>query len=179
MRLSGPEVIGELREKLPVGVGRHLYAVLGTYAQLTDFAQVQLAQARDPEGRPFPAPLNVNRELLARIGDNDLRQLVRDEPRRPYTVQRRLSQELQELLNEQLRTSRFLILKQLEILFAYELDLTAFRTQASNDRHILLLLPGEQRSDHITLFHEADSRFQRTMPEDLIVHNHLWELIHA
>jgi len=179
MKLTGPQVIGELRDKLPVGIGRHLYAVLGTYAQLAHFERDHVAQARDPEGRPFPAPLNVNREMLARIGDEELRRLVHDEPRRPQTVQRRLNRELQELLNDQLRASCFLILKQLELLFAYELDLTPFRTRASNDSHILLLLPGERRSDHITIFHEADARFQRTMPENLIADNHLWELTNA
>lgn len=179
MRASGPAIISALREKLPVGVGRHLYAVLGSYAQLAHFEQVHLSQARDPKGTPFPTPLNVNRLLLARIRDEELRQLVRDEPRRPVTVQRRLNQELQDLLSDELRRSSFLILKQLELLFAYELDLTAFRICASNDSHILLLLPGEQRSDHITLFHQADARFQRTLPEDLIVHNHLWELSDA
>ena len=179
MKLTGPQVIGELRDKLPVGVGRHLYAVLGTYAQLAHFELDHLAQARDLEGHPLPVPLNVNRELLARIGDEDLRQLVRDEPRRPQTVQRRLNQELQDLLNDRLRASWFLILKQIELLFAYELDLTAFRTRASNQSHILLLLPAERRSDHITIFHEADARFQRTMPENLIADNHLWELTNA
>jgi hypothetical protein len=179
MRLAGPEIIGELRDKLPVGVGRHLYAVLGAYAQLARFEQAHLAQARDPEGHPLPVPLNVNRELLARIGDEELRQLVRDEPRRPQAVQRRLNQELQGLLNDRLATHWFLILRQLELLFAYELDLTAFRTRASNQSHILLLLPGERRGDHITIFHEADARFHRTLPENLIADNHLWELTHA
>jgi hypothetical protein len=179
MRQSGPEIIGQLRDKLPVGIGRHLYAVLGTYAQLAHFEQAHLAQARDPEGHPLPVPLNVNRELLARIGDEELRQLVRDEPRRPQAVQRRLNQELQDLLNDRLAIHWFLILKQMELLFAYELDLTAFRTRASNQSHILLLLPAERRGDHIAVFHEADARFHRTLPENLIADNHLWELTHA
>jgi len=75
-----------------------------------------------------------------------------------------------------LQARPFVILKQLELLFAYELDLSVFRTRATNQSHILLLLPGERRGDHVVLFHEADARFHRTIPPNLIAENHLWEL---
>lgn len=176
MKITGPQVISELREKLQFGVGRHLYGVLGTYAQLAKFEQTALIQARDPQGRRFPQPINLNRELLARIGDETLRQLVRNEARRPRTIQRRLGQQLDNLLGEFLRNHHFLILKQLELLFAYALDLNVLRIRAANQNHILLLLPGERRGDHVILFHESGSRFQRTIPPNLIADNHLWEL---
>ena len=176
MKLSGPQVISELREKLRFDVGRHLYGVLGSYARLAGFEETALEQALDPRGNQFPEPVNLNRELLARIGDEDLRSLVRAEARRPKTIQRRLGQELDNLLGERLREHRFFILKQLELLFAYGLDLSVFRTRATNQNHILLLLPGGRRGDHATLFHEADARFQRTLPANLIADNHLWEL---
>jgi hypothetical protein len=179
MMLTGPQVIGELRGKLPMNVGRHLYAVLGTYAQLEQFETLHLAQARDADGQPFPTPVNVNYALLARIADDDLKQLVRDEPRRPQAVQRRLNLELQALLDEALAASCFVILKQLELLWAYELELTVFRTRAANQNHILLLLPGERRGEHITIFHEAEARFHRALPGNLITETHLWELDHG
>jgi len=81
MKISGPQVISELREKLQFEVGRHLYGVLGTYARLAKLEQIALSQALDPQGNHFPLPINVNRELLGRIGDEDLRRLVRDEAR--------------------------------------------------------------------------------------------------
>ena len=176
MKIAGPQVISELRDKLQFSMGRHLYGVLGTYAQLAQFEQAHLAQARDPRGNPFPQPINLNHDLLARIGDDDLRRLVRDEARRPQAVQRRLGQELDSLLSEMLRGNHLLILKQLELTFAYGLDLGVFRIRATNKNHILLLLPGERRGEHITLFHEADRRFQRSLPANLIADNHLWEL---
>lgn len=169
-------MISEMREKLQFDVGRHLYGVLGTYAQLTGFEETVLTQALDPRGSRYPQPTNVNRELLARIGDEDLRKLVRAEARRPKTIQRRLGQELDNLLGELLQGHWFVILKQLELLFAYGLDLSVFRTRATNQNHILLLLPGRRIGDHVTLFHEADSRFQRAIPANLIADNHLWEL---
>lgn len=176
MKITGPQIITELREKLRFSMGRHLYGVLGTYGQLTQFEQGDLAQAQTPHGNPFPQPINLNRELLARIGDDDLRRLVRDEARRPQAVQRRLGQELDNLLSELLQNDHLLILKQLEITFAYSLDLGVFRIRATNQNHILLLFPGERRGEHITLFHKADPRYHRSLPTNLIADNHLWEL---
>ena len=54
MKITGPQVITQLRDKLRFGVGRHLYGVLGTYAQLAEFEQSDLAHARDPHGEEFP-----------------------------------------------------------------------------------------------------------------------------
>lgn len=176
MKITGPQVISELRDKLQFEMGRHLYGVLGTFSQLAAFEKAGLAQALDPQGRQLPTPVNLNRELLARIGDDDLRRLVRDEGRRPQSIQRQLSQRLDSLLAEYLASDSFLVIKQVELVFAYELDLSVFRTRATNQNHILLLLPGERRGDHVTLFHEAGSRFERTLPRNLIADNHLWEL---
>jgi len=176
MKITGPQAITELREKLQFEIGRHLYGVLGTYAQLALFEQADLSQARDPHGNPFPCPVNLNRALLARIGDDDLRRLVKDEGRRPQAVRRRLAQELDHLLSALLDSSHLLVLKQLELVFAYGLDLSVFRTRATNQNHVLLLVPGERRGDHVILFHEADPPCQRSLPVNLVADNHLWEL---
>lgn len=179
MKLTGPQIVVELREKLQFEVGRHLYGVLGTYAQLARFEEHDLAQARDPQGRRLPNPVNLNRELLARIDDASLRQMVQEEARRPSSVQRRLNVELDRLLSDLLGDSHLVFVRQLELLFAYELDLSIFRTRATNQNHILLLLPGERRSEHVTLFHEAEPRFHRAFPGNIIADNHLWELADA
>ncbi len=111
----------------------------------------------------------MNRALLDSIADDDLKRLIRDEARQPLATQRRLNEHLATLLTSRLREARFLIVKQIELIFAYELELTVFRTCATNDKHILLLLPGERRGDRITLFHEAEARFQRTLPDNRVV----------
>jgi hypothetical protein len=176
MKLTATQIISELRTRLQVDVGRHLYGVLGSYAGLEGFERTHLAEARNLDGAPFPAPLNLNRALLDSIADDDLRSLIRDEARQPLATQRRLNEHLASLLTSRLREAHFLIVKQIELIFAYELELTVFRTCATNDKHILLLLPGERRGDRITLFHEAEARFQRTLPDNLLADNHLWEL---
>lgn len=176
MRLTATQIVTELRARLQVDVGRHLYGVLGGYADLDGFEQTHLAAARGPGDMPFPTTLNLNRALLDSIADDDLRRLIRDEARHPLATQRRLNEHLTSLLTARLAREPFLIIKQIELIFAYELELTVFRTCATNDKHILLLLPGERRGDRITLFHEAEARFQRILPDNLIADNHLWEL---
>lgn len=176
IKITGPQVLSELRERLQFKSGRHLYGVLGTYAQLAELESSDLPQACHPEGGSFPAAVDLSCELLARIGDEELRQLVQQEGRRPQAIQRQLTQHLDDLLVGHLESDHLLILKQLELLFAYSLDLSVFRTRATDQNHIVLLLPGERRGDHVTLFHEAGSRFERTLPRNLIADNHLWEL---
>lgn len=176
MKLTATQIITELRTRLQVDIGRHLYGVLGSYAGLEGFERTHLAEARGEDGTPFPVALNLNRALLDSIADDDLRGLIRNEARHPLATQRRLNEHLTSLLTTRLREARFLIIKQIELIFAYELELTIFRTCATNDKHILLLLPGERRGDRITLFHEAEARFQRILPDNLIADNHLWEL---
>ncbi|HOU13761.1 MAG TPA: hypothetical protein PKZ84_11645 [Anaerolineae bacterium] len=176
MILTGPQIINVLREKLQFAAGRHLYGVLGSYANLARFEEEDLAHARLADGARFPVPHNLNKVLLDNIGDDDLKRLGQDEARRPQAVQSRLNQELDRVLGALLHEQHFIILKQIEMLFAFSLDLGVFRIRASNQNHILLLLPGERRGDQVLLFHEAEARFQRLLISNLIADNHLWEL---
>ncbi len=149
---------------------------MGSYKQLEKFEREDLATATDSNGAVLPRPVNVNRDLLARIGDADLRRLVAHEGKRPQSIQWRLNQEFDLLLKDLLKNHTLLILKQLELLFAYSLELSVLRTRASNQDHILLLLPGERRGEQLIIFHEAGAQFHRSIPGNLIANNHLWEL---
>lgn len=175
MGLTGPQIISLLRENRKVEIGRHLYGVLGVYEHLARFEREHLCHA-GPDGALANTAVNVNQALLSRIGDDDLRELVRSEARRPQTIKRRLHQEFDALLAGLLKENPFLVLKQIELLFAYDLELEVIRARATNQNHILLLLPGEKRGEHVTLFAEASSRFHRILPYQLIADNHLWEL---
>lgn len=176
MKLTGPQIITELRDKLQFDMGRHLYGVLGSYNQLEQFEREDLTTATDSNGAELPRPVNVNRDLLARIDDDDLRRLVADEGKRPQSIQWRLNHEFDFLLKDLLENHTLLILKQLELLFAYSLELSVLRTRASNQNHILLLLPGERRGEQLIIFNEAEAQFHRSIPGNLIANNHLWEL---
>jgi len=174
--LSGPQVISELRRQLQNQSGRHLYVVMGSYSQLESFEKSDLAPAQTADGQGFPEPVNFNRELLACIEDEVLRRMVRDESRLPTWVQSQLNQAFEQILQRFFDQRLFLILKQCELLFAYKLDASKLRIYATNQNHLLLLLPGRQVSHQIQLFHEAEPRFQAQFPGQLVTENNLWEL---
>jgi hypothetical protein len=174
MRLSGHEINSQLRQKLDMPTGRHLYVVLGTYERLERYERVDFREARSPSGQRLGDPVNVNLNLLARINDDDLKRFVRVEASLTASVKQRLAKDA--LVAEKLNEECFLALKNLELLFAYDLELNCLRIRATNQKHILILVPGERARDRITLFHEAPASNHRTLPINLVPENHLWEL---
>lgn len=176
MKLSAHEINSQLRQKLEMPTGRHMYVVLGTFDRIDRYERVAFREARSPSGHRLGEPVNVNRILLERFSDPDLKRLVQTEASRTESVKKRLTDELDALVAERLADASFLALKNLELLFAYDLELNCFRIRATNQKHILLLLPGERVSDRITLFHEASACSHRTLPANLVPENHLWEL---
>lgn len=174
--LTGPQIISKLRKQLQSQSGRHLYVVLGTYQLLENFEINDLTPAQTADGTLLPKPLNFNRDLLDHIEDEALRRMVHDESRRPQTVEDQLNQAFEQVLREHFAEGSLLILKQCELMFAYKLDLSKLRTYATNQNHLLLLLPGRQVSNQILLFHESDQRFQNQFPGQLVTENNLWEL---
>jgi len=176
MKFSGHEINSQLRQKLEMPTGRHLYVILGTYERLERYEKIAFREARSPGGQRLGDPVNVNHQLLDRINDDELKRLVQTEASRTESVKDRLSKELDALVAEKLNGGSFLALKNLEILFAYDLELNCLRIRATNQKHIVVLLPGEKVGDRITLFHEAPQNNHRTLPTNLVPENHLWEL---
>jgi hypothetical protein len=176
MKLSGHKINSQLRQRLEMPTGRHLYVVLGTYERLERYEKMDFREACSPASQRLSDPVNVNHQLLARIPDEDLKWLVCNEGMLAQTVKDQLAAELEKLVAEKLKNGSFLALKNLEIVFAYDLELNCLRIRAANQKHILLLLPGEKAGDRITLFHEAPPSNHRTLPINLVPENHLWEL---
>jgi hypothetical protein len=176
MKLSGHEINSQLRQKLAMPTGRHLYVVLGTYDCIERYERVAFREARSPNDRPLGPALNINHSLLQRFDDEELKWLVRNEAGMSETVKKQLADELDALIADKLSQTSFLAVKSLELLFAYDMELNCFRIRAANQKHILVLLPGERVSDRITLFHEAPATNHRTLPMNLVPENHLWEL---
>jgi hypothetical protein len=183
MKLTGQEIATILKDDIQKNIGRHLYGVLGNYAQLDKFESEILSQLKSSfnqsENSSSCTIINLNFALMDHIGDADLRNLVKNEGKRPQAIQRKLNQTFDALLADLLEKDHFIVLKQIELLFAYNLDLQTIRARASNQNHILLMLPGEKLGDHVVLFTESNSRFHRELPFQLIADNHLWELENA
>lgn len=171
--MNDTDIIEQLRTKLGVSAGRHLYGILGTYASLKRFA-AKLQQATTPEGLPFPAPLSVTKGILDNIPDGEFRELVEREAKRPETVAKHVTQAFEQFLRAQLHNGGLIVLERLEILFAYHSDLAPLRVLASDMNRIVLLLPGKREKGLITLFPEQTGT-QYIFP-NLIAENHIWEL---
>ena len=172
--MKNTDIIEALRSKLSVPGGRHLYGVLGSYVSLAAFSG-KLRQAKVQDGRRFPKPLSVNRGILNAIPDNEFRQLVENEAKRPEPTAAHVAKAFEIFLRSKLRRKGLIVLSNLEMLFAYNLELNLLRTMAADDDRILLLLPGRRSSGKIIMFPNLDEGGY-TLPMNLIADNHLWEV---
>jgi hypothetical protein len=194
--MKSTEIIEAIRQKLTVPGGRHLYGVLGTYTQLDGFAK-KLNQAKTTDGDPFPKPVNVNRGMLDAIPDDEFKQLAENEAKRPEPTAAHVARAFERFLRANLtglpapRAARqagkgILVLSNLEMLFAYHIELNLLRTMAADEDRVLLLLPGRRSRGRIIMFHEMDEGLPApgaarqagdyTLPTNLIAENHLWEI---
>ena len=90
-----------------------------------------------------------------------------------------IKKEFEELLSDTFKKQNLVILKDLEFLFAFGVDLAPLRLHASNGRHLVLLLPGEKSGNKTILYHETEECFHRPLPSNLVMENHTWEISHA
>lgn len=177
MKLSDPEVNAALREKLSNQAGRHLYLILGSYDALDRYERVAYPELRSADNEKLPAPVHVSRQLLDRFEDEELRKLAGSELRQTNHIKDRLYNEFDQILVTGLANSTTLTLKQVELLFAFDIEFDRVRIRAVNQKHILLMLPGEMSGERITLFHEASPEWHRTLPQALVPEDHLFELV--
>lgn len=172
--MKDTDIIEALCARLAVPTGRHLYGVLGSYATLDAFAK-KLQQARTPHGECFPAPLSVNAGILNAIPDSEFRELAQNEAKRPEPTRAHVARAFDTFLRRALEEHGLVVLAQLELLFAYGVELATLRTLAADDHRAVLLLPGRRDGERVVMFPDADEG-SYTLPINLIADNHLWEL---
>jgi hypothetical protein len=172
--MNNTEIIEALRGRLSVPTGRHLYGIIGAYAALQTFAE-KLHEAKTPSGKRFPKPISANRGILDAIPDDEFRQLVADEAKRPEPTTAHVARAFESFLRSSLRGKGLVVLADLELVFAYDLELSLLRSMAADDDQVLLLLPGRRDHGKVLLFTECDDRTY-ALPTNLIAENHLWEL---
>jgi len=172
--MKDTEIIEALRTKLSISGGRHLYGVLGSHPRLDVFAR-KLRQANAPDGRRFPKALNVNLGILQSIPDDEFKQLVENEAKRPEPTAAHVAKAFESFLRSKLRGKGLIVLSNLEMLFAYHIELNLLRSMAADDDRILLLLPGKRSGGNVVMFPNLDEG-SYTLPSNLIAENHLWEL---
>lgn len=168
------DIIDNLRVKLTLPVGRHLYGVLGSYESLNRF-EIKLRQAKTPTGKRFPKSLNVNKGILDSIPDDDFRKLVSSEAKLPEPTAAHVAKAFESFLRTILQKKGLIVLSNLEMLFAYSIELNLLRTLAADDYRILLFLPGTRTGGTVIMFNEMRESNYR-LPTNLIADNHLWEI---
>jgi hypothetical protein len=173
--MNPTEIIENLIVKLSVPTGRHLYGVLGSYKELKKFEK-HLKGVNTPDGQSFPKPINVNKGILDTIPDDEFRKLAENESKRPEPTAAYVAKAFEALLRLTIRKKQLLLLAHLELLFAYRIDLHLLRVLATDNKRIILLLPGKRSSGHVIVFPELAEAGYR-LPTNLIADNHLWELI--
>lgn len=175
--MTDADIIESLYHKLEATGGRRIYGVLGhSYQAIARFAR-QMQRAKMPDGRHFPAPLSVTRGILSAIPDGEFRELVANEAKRPEPTRAHIRQAFERFLRDSFAADEGLIvLEYLELLYAYNIDLALFRTLATDEHGLLLLVPGKRVSGYTRLFPAEHSSSTYTLPPQLIVENHLWEL---
>jgi len=172
--MKDTEIIEGIISKLNIPGGRHLYGVLGTYQTLRSFEK-KLQQAKTPDGKKFPKPLSVNKGILDTIPDDEFRHLVENEAKRPEPTAAHVAKAFENFLRSKLQGKGVIVLSNLEMLFAYHLELNLLRTMAIDDDRVLLLLPGHRSGGKIIMFPDPDER-SYILPTNLITQGHLWEL---
>ena len=172
--MNPTEIIEALRQKISVPSGRHLYGVLGDYSMLRVFENA-LIQAKTLDGIAFPKPLSVNRGILESIPDDEFKKLVESEARYPEPTKAHIGRAFKTFLLASMGESNIVVLTDLEMLFAYNIELNLLRTQPTDEKKLLLLLPGKRVGGRIVMFHEMEEG-EYTLPKGLIADNHLWDL---
>jgi len=178
-RANRHEILRDLSGRWEETGKRHLYLVLGTYADLAAFLKDVKRGARTPDRRPVEAVIRVNSALLETLGESGQEEMVDSEARYLEHIQQTLARHFDGILKTELERHDIVVLADLELIFAFSLDLAVLRQHATNGKHVVLLIPGRREGERIVLFREAEQEFRRSLPVNLVMENHIWEIAHG
>ena len=178
-RANRHEVLRELSGRWGETGKRHLYLILGTYADLLAFLKDVKSGARTPDRKPVEAVISLNSALLEALGETGQEEMVDSEARYLEHIQQTLARDFDVILRAALDRHNIVVLSDLELVFAFSLDLAILRQHATNGKHVVLLIPGKREGERIILFREAEPEFHRSLPVNLVMESHIWEIAHG
>jgi len=146
---------------------------MGNYEGLHIFEK-EIETATISDGEPFPPIESINKGIINRFSDEQFRTLVDDEAKRPEPTRASIGSAFESFIKEKLQLKKTLVLKDLELVFIYNIDLSILRVLAADQSRIILLLPGRRVRDRIQMF--PDSKYDFSLPRNLIAENHIWEI---
>ena len=168
------EALLQFRGKLRNQVGRHIYGFVGERKALERLER-ELGMMTTPFGRPMPPPVSLNLAVLSRVPRPRLESLARREEFSAEAIYRELNVAFKDFVAEYFGGNDILLLKDLELLFHYEVELNYVRGVSMDRRHTAFLLPGRCDGPHIRLYSHSDNDGYPFYP-DLITRGHLWEI---
>jgi hypothetical protein len=172
--LEDAEIIEILRKKIEVPVGRHLYGIIGSYDSLNRFS-TESSKAKRIDGTQFPNPISINQGLLELFSDVEFRTTVETEAKYPQPTRKTIEDAFDRFIRNHLKEHGLIILKDLELVFAYNVNLNPLRTLAADERKIILLLPGKRSGKAIIMYPNC-TEGENPLPTNLIAEDHLWLL---
>lgn len=172
--MTDVQIIDEIREKLANPVGRHLYGILGSYKRLEEFSK-KLNNVKTQDDKEFPLPISLNWGIMESIPDDDFKFLVEHEAKRPEPTAAHVKRAFEEYIRSLIKQQDIIILANVELLFAYNLELSIMRTLATDEKRIILLLPAKKEAGKIIMFPDLKNS-EYTLPTNLIADNHIWQL---
>ena len=170
MKLSGHEINSQLRQKLEMPTGRHLYVVLGTYERWSGTSEWPFREARSPGGQAAWRPaINVNHTLLDRIQRRRTQAACPDRGQPHGKRQGRLAKELDALVADKLEWRLLLGAQEPGTPVRLRPGIELPPHPGGNQKHILAAAcRARESADRITLFHEAPQNNHRTLPTNLV-----------
>lgn len=176
MKVSAADLYERIIDALENLQGRNLYGILGSYEQLSTFEKQILSRLKDKQVSLPLEIIDINQSILSYFSDEETKDLVSNESSFPDYVNRKISDALTSIISQSLHNHTGIFCKNLEILFSYSVDLSVFRIHATNQKIIFLIMPGQFVGGHINLFFDTPKPFQRTLPDQLLSANNIWEL---
>jgi len=176
MKVSAAELFEKIINALENLQGRNLYGILGNYEHLSIIEKQIISRLIDIQPSLPLEVIDINQSILSYFSDEETKELVSSESSFPDYVNRKISDALNSIISQSLQNHTAIFCKNLEILFSYSVDLSVFRIHATNQKVIFLLMPGQFIGGHITLFMDTPKHFQRTLPDQLLSANNIWEL---
>ena len=170
-----PQICRELKRKISAGSpGRNLYSVLGTYDQLENFSSEFKGVADSSWNmRVF----SLTRDFIAYVENKGLLdELVENERKdRSETVRSNLEKAVKDCLTSLIRQHNVLLLRDFELLYAYDLSFEFLWEWAKEGKKVVFLIPGEKRGETVYIFPwSSDTR--RIFPRNLLKEEWIWKI---
>ena len=167
------DIIINIINYLQVPVGRHLYGVIGDYDSLVIFEE-KIKEASLNNGEKFTPPISINESIIEAFSDDEFRKIVEEEAKRPEPTRASIKNMFEKTIRGKLDQYGTILLKDLELIFIYDIDFSIFRTFATDNHRIILLLPGKRSMGRIIMY--PNSKHDFSLPQNLIADNHIWEI---